>query len=100
MTIALQESPMLACQLKAESVQPGFSERAARHILHVLAWYGPRSGEQLVDHCLLWGIKPHDDRAFGSVFAKLSRDGKIKCVGYCLRKRGHGAAGGRVWAFV
>ena len=44
------------------------------------------------------GIRPRDDRAFGAVFAQAIREGLIAPVGYAPRVKGHGTAGGRVYA--
>lgn len=86
------------CQIRAENAEPGFTERAADFI----AWYlwarGPTSGEMLTDMCKAHGIKPPDDRAFGSVFKMLAHRGQIRQAGWCERRKGHGTGGGRVWA--
>jgi hypothetical protein len=73
-------------------------EGARAHVLRMLRVVGPASGEDLVERLKRSGFIPHDDRAFGSVFGLLAKRGLIKCIGQCLRKRGHGTAGGRVWA--
>jgi hypothetical protein len=31
------------------------------------------------------------------VFGRLSRRGVIRTVGFCMRAKGHGTAGGRIW---
>jgi hypothetical protein len=66
-------------------------------VLDLLADGRPRSGEEIVDHCLRLGIVPHDARAFGSVFARLRQQGAIEAVGFCDRRKGNGTAGGRIW---
>lgn len=58
---------------------------------------GEASSEDLVDACKENFIIPHDDRAFGTVFANLSRAGKIEKAGYCQRRKGHATSGGIVW---
>ena len=55
------------------------------------------SGEDLVDRCIDAGYKPEDQRAFGAVFAGLSRAGVIRCVGFAMRRKGNGTAGARLW---
>lgn len=50
-----------------------------------------------VDAAIAHGYRPHDQRAFGSVFGTLSRRNLIRCAVYCERSKGHGTAGGRVW---
>lgn len=82
---------------RAEHREPGFSERAAKHILFSLSHLIEASGEALTDLCKRDGITPPDDRAFGGVYARLVREGRIRCVGFVSRAKGHGTAGGRVW---
>lgn len=86
-----------SAQQRADRREPGFSERAAKHILFSLGHLREASGEALTDLCKRDGIKPPDDRAFGGVYARLAREGRIRCVGFVSRAKGHGTAGGRVW---
>jgi hypothetical protein len=86
-----------ACNAKAQRVNPDFSESAAKAILAHLHAVGQASGEVLTDIAIAAGAKPHDQRAFGAVFASLSRKGLIRTVAYCARLKGHGTSGGRVW---
>ncbi len=76
------------------------STGAADHILSVLRHKGDCSGEELVMQARDAGFVPHDDRAFGSVFAGLKRKGLIATVGNCTRRRGHGTSGGRIWSAI
>ena len=87
-----------ACTAKAVRVA-GFDTDAARAaILEALTKSGrAMTGEELVDHCQRLGLVPHDARAFGSVFAGLSKDNKIVSVGFAARRKGHGTAGARLW---
>lgn len=88
---------LLECESKA--VLEGFSTSAtSAFIFNYLINHGPTPGEELVLIAKQHGFIPHDDRAFGAVFAGLSRADKITCVGYCTRQRGHGTSGGRIWA--
>ncbi len=48
----------------------------------------------------LAGLVPHDDRAFGQVYAGLSREKLIVKCGCCDRIKGHGTAGGVIWRVV
>lgn len=83
----------------AEGQDPTFTDRARACVLATLAASGEMSGEALVYQCKAQGIVPaRDDRAFGPVFHSLARRSQIVQVGDCLRARGHGTAGGRVWA--
>lgn len=82
---------------KAQRVDPAFSERAKAFVLAYLQAHGVSSGELITDAAKLAGIRPPDDRAFGSVYGALSRSKSIVCAGYCSRVKGHGTAGGRLW---
>jgi hypothetical protein len=81
----------------AENAGEGFAEAAAGFILWWLQSHGPTPGEDLTIACIERGIVPHDDRAFGPVYAKLARLGQITKAGFCSHKRGHGTSGGIVW---
>jgi len=84
----------------AEDTSPGFAEKARQFVLRFLAEHGPTAGEGVTDACKRAGIRPHDDRAFGAVYLKLSRDRLIEKVGQAIRRKGHGTSGGNVWALV
>lgn len=87
------------CTDKARRVaDPHFAAKAERAILAHLRAAQQASGEELTLVARAHGAVPHDDRAFGSVFASLSRRGRIRTVDMCMRVRGHGTAGGRIWA--
>lgn len=86
---------------RANEDAPGFSERAIEHIRQAMLASPAGStlrGEDLVNGAKLAGIRPPDDRAFGPVFAKAIREGLIDPVGFAPRVKGHGTAGGRVYA--
>ncbi len=85
------------CADKAEKLDPEFREKARKAILDHLTVVGSCSGEVLTDVAMAKGARPHDARAFGPVFASLAREGKIRTVNFCMRTKGHGTAGGRVW---
>lgn len=88
------------CTAKAKRVSD-FDLEAVAHFVHGhLARHGTASGEDITNAAKEVGHRPHDDRAFGAVFATLSRRGEIRCVGYCDRVKGHGTAGGRIWGLV
>jgi hypothetical protein len=86
-----------ACLHKAQRLDPTFSEKAASAILAHLQVVKQASGESLTDIAIAHGARPHDQRAFGAVFASLSRKNLIRTVGFCMREKGHGTAGGRIW---
>jgi hypothetical protein len=88
------------CAAKAEKVSDFDSEGAGRFILSQLVRHGDMSGEALTDAAKSAGFRPHDDRAFGAVFQRLSRQGQIRTVAFCLRAKGRGTAGGRIWGLV
>lgn len=86
-----------ACTAKAET--QGFdTEGAKAFVLRYLALRGNTPGEILTDLAIAHGFTVQDQRAYGAVFAGLARRGLIRCVGYCERQKGHGCAGGRIWA--
>lgn len=82
------------------TADPLFSAKAERAILAHLRVVHSASGEDLTRIARAHGAVPHDDRAFGPIFASLARCGRIRTVGMCMRTRGHGTAGGRMWALA
>jgi len=91
------ESAATACAEKAKAVAEFDRTGCERFMLGYLARWGDQSGEALSDAAKIHGFRPHDERAFGAVFAALSKRGLIRCVGFCTRQKGHGTAGGRIW---
>ena len=92
----LGRAGMALAQVAAGS---GFVDHAKTYVLGYLARHKRASSELLTDACKLAGIKPAgDDRAFGAVYASLQRDKAIQKVDSCKRRKGHGSAGGHVWA--
>jgi hypothetical protein len=88
------------CAAKAVRVASFDTEGARQFILGWLRTHGATPGEVLTNAAKENGFRPHDDRAFGAVYGALSRQNLIRCVGSCDRVKGHGTAGGRVWAVV
>lgn len=88
------------CLDKAQRIDPSFSEKARSAILGHLRVVGSASGEVLTDVAMAHGARCHDGRAFGPVFSGLARAGLIRTVSFCIRSKGHGTAGGRIWALV
>ncbi|MBO9680935.1 MAG: hypothetical protein J7556_22135 [Acidovorax sp.] len=88
-------------EARADQDAPGFADAALEHIRAAMAELShgaTRRGEELVNAAKVAGIRPPDDRAFGSVFCKAIRLGYIEAVGFAPRVKGHGTAGGRVYA--
>ena len=86
---------------RANGELPGFSDRALEHIRETAARLAPDArvrGEDIVNAAKMAGIRPPDDRAFGAIFCKAIRLGYIEPVGFAPRTKGHGTAGGRVYA--
>lgn len=81
----------------AKSAGRQFGELASTYIVQHIREHGPTSGEDLTEACHRAGIIPHDDRAFGPVFFRLSKQGLIRKCGTAIRKRGHMTTGGNVW---
>jgi hypothetical protein len=98
--IAAGDEAMAACAAKAERVNPEFSRKAEEAILAHLRIVGQCSGEVLTDVARARGAECHDARAFGPIFKSLARRGLIRHVDYCLRTKGHGTAGGRIWGIA
>jgi len=98
---AAGEAAAQRCLDKARRVaDPLFALKAEAAILNHLRVVRRASGEDLTNIARAHGARPHDDRAFGSVFGSLSRRKVIRVVDFCLRSKGHGTAGGRVWELV
>lgn len=89
-----------ACTAKALRSDPTFVKTAQDAILAHLRVVGQASGEVLTDVAMAHGARPHDQRAFGAVFSGLARKNQIRTVGFCMRDKGHGTAGGRIWGLV
>lgn len=94
------EAAATACLARAQRSDPAFSAKATAAILAHLRATGQASGEELVDVAIAHGARCPDQRAFGAVFATLSRKHLIRTVSFCLRAKGNATAGGRVWALV
>lgn len=77
-----------------------FDADGARAFILAALDEGPMRSEALVDVAKAAGFRGHDDRCFGPVFGVLARRGLIRCVGYYMRAKGHGTAGGRAWEKV
>lgn len=88
---------MRAAARSAEKTRPQFTLRAAEFMLAHLTINGPCAGEDLTLAAKAAGYTPKDDRAFGAAFKVLTLIG-AKVIDYCPRKRGHGSAGGKVYA--
>ncbi len=96
--IAAGQHGMAISLESAEKADPQFRAKAEAAILAHLRTVGQCSGEVLTDVAKAHGARPKDDRAFGSVYQSLARRGLIRCVGFCVRTKGHATAGGRIWA--
>lgn len=95
---ALAEGHTAATAAMDAAERKGFDPRAAADtMLDYLQKQGPASGETLTTYVRATGNSPGDDRAFGGVFRALVNRGAIRQVGECLRAKGHGTSGGRVW---
>lgn len=86
------------CRSKADEVCPGFSSLALNFIAEYAKQNSRFSGENCTYAMKAAGIRAHDDRATGSIYAKAIRMGLIHVVGYVPRVRGNGTAGGRLYA--
>lgn len=93
-----RDEAMARVAQRAEARRRQFLEDAQVFAIAYLKEHGATSGEALSSACKAAGIVPHDDRAFGPVYFRLSQAGVIEKVGTVRRERGHGTAGGNVWA--
>ena len=93
-----RDEAMASVAEHAERDRAHFQIEAEGFVRRFLAEHGPTPGERLTIACRRAGIVPHDDRAFGPVYYGLARRGEILKVGQVRRERGHGTAGGNVWA--
>jgi len=78
----------------------GFDVGAAGAFMLTALRKGMTRGEELVNAAKRAGHVPHDDRAFGAIFAMLVRHQWIRSVGVVRRTKGHGTAGCRIWELV
>lgn len=93
-----RDAAMQRVSERAEARRRQFLVDAKAFVVAYLREHGATSGEVLTNQCKAAGIVPHDDRAFGPVYFGLSQAGVIEKVGTVRRERGHGTAGGNVWA--
>jgi hypothetical protein len=91
------EQASQACLDFAQHLDPDFPEKARTAILEHLRVVRRCSGEELVNIATAKGARAHDARAYGGIFSSLARAGLIRQSGSCLREKGHGTAGGRIW---
>lgn len=94
---AIRDRVVPAIAQKATQRDASFSLAAGAVILQHLRDHERASGEELTLACKCAGILPHDDRAFGAVYALLLRRGLIERAGSVQRVRGHGCAGGNLF---
>lgn len=96
----LGEERGVHCRNKADVVCPDFAERALNFIAEYARKQATFTGEDATNAAKMSGIRPHDDRAFGPVYAKALRENIIRVVGFVPRVKGHGSAGGKLYARV
>lgn len=75
-----------------------FAEQAAWFVEDFLEHHPPTSCEIIVNACKRAGIKPHNDHAFGPVFLRLFKQGRIMKAGMTKRFKGHCAPGANIWS--
>lgn len=83
---------------RADMDDPEFTRKALTFIVDYVQQRGQVPGESATLAAVNAGIRPKDQRAFGSVYATALRRGLIHVVGYVPRVRGHGSAGGKLYA--
>lgn len=78
-----------------------FAEQAKAFVIDYLTQHpNGAHGEDITDACKNAGIIPHDDRAFGPVYMRLSRMGLIQKIAHAPRAKGHATSGGNIWQKV
>ena len=76
-----------------------FGARAYEFIVSYVREHGPIPGEAVTLAARCAGITPaNDDRAFGPIYQRALASNDIKVVDSTHRVRGHGSAGGKVYA--
>lgn len=96
-SIRRHNEPHPAIAQVARNAGEQFQKAAPKAVLEYLKTHGDSSGEAITDAVKAQDIVPHDDRAFGSVYHHLARQGKIEKRGYATRTKGHGTSGGNIW---
>lgn len=95
----LGEQASQAALDRVEQDDPTFGTRAYAFIVSYVREHGPVPGEAVTLAARCAGITPaKDDRAFGAIYAKALRNQDIRVVDSTNRVRGHGSAGGKVYA--
>lgn len=92
--IKQRDAAILRVQTKEGS---DFAIKARKFVVEYLNEHGASPGEDITDACKAADIKPKDDRAFGAVYMALARNGTIRKVGECKRRKGHATSGGSIW---
>jgi hypothetical protein len=81
-----------------EQFDAEFRAKALEFIVTHITQQGRVSGESTTLAAVLAGIRPRDDRHFGSVYQKALRENLIHIVGLVPRLRGHASSGGKLYA--
>lgn len=87
-----------AAEQKASKNDPAFSANALDFIVGYIRERGEATGEETTHAAVMAGIKPHDERAFGPIYATAIRRKLIRVVRYVPRVRGHGSMGGKLYS--
>lgn len=72
-------------------------EAVSDFIVDYVGQHGETDCETIVDAAKVAGHVPHIDKAFGPIFAGLSRSGRIIRTGFQARRKGHSAPGASIW---
>ena len=83
---------------RTEQFDAEFRAKALEFIVAHVQQKGLVSGESTTLAAVLSGIRPRDDRHFGSVYQKALRLKLIHIAGEVPRMRGHASAGGKLYA--
>jgi hypothetical protein len=83
---------------RAEAENPSFTQEALDFIVTYIRDHGETPGESVTLAAVKAGIAPPDQRAFGPIYAMALRRELIHVVRFIPRVRGHGSAGGKLYA--
>jgi hypothetical protein len=86
-----------ASEACADNAGPDFQFLAKEFVREFFRTKRMASAEEATLACIEKGIRPHDLRAFGSVYRSLVSEGAIRKAGECSRKFGHGSRGGSIY---
>lgn len=96
-----RDEAMQLVEQRAENEPSWDLSAVSLFVIDYLRANGPASSEDITDAAKKMGHVPHDDRAFGSVYYRLRRAGRITPVmANRHRRKGHATCGGYIWGLA